>query len=81
MAEAKSREDHDIVVATTRFDSTTRTIIDAGDPATIAGYIGKSDAFADAIERFALAYADQNEADWSAFKTAVKTGRLQAMKA
>lgn len=52
----------------------------AGDPAPICGYVGKSAAFDDAIERFALAYAEQNEADWAALKSAVKTGRIQATR-
>jgi len=50
----------------------------AGDPALICGYLGKSDAFDEAIQQFALAYADRNEADWSALKAAVKSGRVQA---
>ena len=52
----------------------------AGDPAPIAGYIGKSDAFDRAIELFAFHYADQNEADWAALKAAVKAGHLTAAK-
>ncbi|MFM7330479.1 MAG: DUF2252 family protein [Brachymonas sp.] len=50
----------------------------AGDPALIAGYIGKSEAFDEAITKHALAYADQNEADYSALKKAVKNGTVQA---
>jgi hypothetical protein len=50
----------------------------AGDPALVLGYLGKSQAFDEAIEKFALAYADRNEADWSALKAAVKSGRVQA---
>jgi uncharacterized protein (DUF2252 family) len=50
----------------------------AADPAVIVGYLGKSAAFDTAIEKFALAYAEQNEADWNALKTAVKSGRVQA---
>ncbi|QBR02381.1 DUF2252 domain-containing protein [Paraburkholderia pallida] len=50
----------------------------AGDPALINGYVGKSSAFDEAIERFALAYAEQNEADWTVLKAAVKAGRIQA---
>jgi hypothetical protein len=50
----------------------------AGDPATIAGYVGKSQALDEAMQRFAFAYADRNEADYAAFKAAVKAGRLQA---
>jgi hypothetical protein len=52
----------------------------AGDPALICGYLGKSDAFDAAIEQFALAYAEQNEADWSALKAAVKAGRIAAIQ-
>ena len=48
----------------------------AGDPALLTGYIGKSEAFDEAIERFALAYADQNEKDWLVLKAAVKAGRI-----
>ena len=49
----------------------------AGDPALVTGYVGKSNAFDAAIEKFALAYADQNEKDWSVLKAAVKAGRIQ----
>lgn len=42
----------------------------------IAGYIGKSDALAEALCTFARAYADQTEADHSELVRAVKTGRL-----
>jgi uncharacterized protein (DUF2252 family) len=52
----------------------------AGDPALLSGYMGTSDAFGEAVEEFALAYADQNEADWSALKSAVKAGRVQAAR-
>lgn len=55
-----------------------RGMAKAGDPALIAGYVGNSRSFDRAIERFALAYADRNEADWSAFRVAVKAGRLEA---
>ncbi len=50
----------------------------SGDPALIAGYIGKSHAFDEAIARHAFAYADQNEADYAALKKAVKSGAVQA---
>jgi uncharacterized protein (DUF2252 family) len=52
----------------------------AGDPALIAGYVGKSDAFDRAIERFAFGYAEQNERDYAAFAAAVKAGRLAARR-
>jgi hypothetical protein len=50
----------------------------AGDPAKLAGYMGKSAAVDEAMQRFALAYADRNEADYAAFKAAIKAGRIQA---
>lgn len=49
-----------------------------GDAAQIAGYLGISDKFDQAITEFAFRYADQNEADWKEFKNAVKDGRLEA---
>jgi len=52
----------------------------AGDPALLSGYLGKSDAFDDAVVQFALAYAEQNEADWTVLKAAVKAGRIQAIR-
>ena len=51
----------------------------AGDPALIAGYIGKSHAFDEAIAKHAFAYADQNEADYSALEKSVKSGAVQAV--
>ena len=50
----------------------------AGDPALISGYVGKSSAFDQAIARFALSYAERNEADWAVLKSAVKAGTVQA---
>ena len=46
--------------------------------AEIAGYLGKSDAFDKALVEFAFRYADQNDADYAAFKQAVAEGRLEA---
>jgi uncharacterized protein (DUF2252 family) len=51
----------------------------SGDAALIAGYLGKSDKFEDAIALFARAYADQTLQDYEAFQTAVKRGRIAAM--
>jgi len=39
----------------------------SGDAAKIAGYLGDDDTFDRAVEEFAIAYADQNEADYGAF--------------
>ncbi len=50
----------------------------SGDPAAIAGYLGKSNAFDKALVEFAFRYADQNDADYAAFKLAVAEGRLEA---
>ncbi len=50
----------------------------SGDPAMISGYLGNSDAFAQAIARFAEAYADQTERDHAALLTAIKEGHIQA---
>ena len=43
----------------------------SGDPAAIAGYLGKSDRFDRAIGDFSVAYADQDERDYDAFTTAI----------
>src|SRR6204780_1762686 len=49
-----------------------------GDPARIAGYLGKSAAFDRAIEEFSLAYADQTERDHAALVKAIRAGKMQA---
>jgi uncharacterized protein (DUF2252 family) len=51
----------------------------SGDAATISGYLGKSDAFEQAIGEFALAYADQTGRDHAALVAAVKAGRVEAL--
>ncbi len=48
-----------------------------GDPAKIAGYLGKNDAFDEAVAKFAVEYADQTESDYAVFVKAVRNGRLQ----
>jgi uncharacterized protein (DUF2252 family) len=50
----------------------------SSDPAMISGYLGSSDLFAQAISRFAEAYADQTEHDYAALLAAIKKGRIQA---
>lgn len=50
----------------------------SGDAARIAGYMGSSSAFDDAIGEFAVEYADQNERDYRAFIKAIREGRLNA---
>lgn len=51
-----------------------------GDIAKIAGYIGKSDAFATALSEFAEVYGDQTERDHAALVEAVRTGRVEALQ-
>lgn len=51
----------------------------SGDAATIAGYMGKSDAFDQALGDFALCYADQTERDHQQLVNAVQAGRLNVI--
>jgi uncharacterized protein (DUF2252 family) len=51
----------------------------SGDAAQIAGYMGSSSTFDDAVTEFAVEYADQNERDYRAFIQAVREGRLQVV--
>jgi len=48
-----------------------------GDPAHIAGYLGKGDAFDKAMEQFAVEYAGQTEKDYAALLRAIRTGRIK----
>ena len=48
-----------------------------GNAAKIIGYIGDDDAFDHALERFAVAYADQNDADYAAFTGAAEDNRIE----
>ena len=48
-----------------------------GDAVALAGYLGKGNSFDHAIERFAVAYADQNEQDYEALVAAAKSGRIE----
>ena len=47
-----------------------------GDPSVLSGYIGNSNEFANAIAKFSMAYADQNDSDYTKILEAVKEGRL-----
>lgn len=51
----------------------------SGKSALLSGYMGKGDAFDEAIASFALAYADQNESDHAALAEAVRHGRVEAV--
>jgi uncharacterized protein (DUF2252 family) len=50
----------------------------SGDPVAIAAYLGRGDAFDQAVLDFAVRYADQNERDYAEFAAAVKAGQLEA---
>ena len=50
----------------------------SGDRLAIASYLGHGTSFDTALEQFANTYADQNERDYQALVTAVKTGRVIA---
>jgi uncharacterized protein (DUF2252 family) len=52
-----------------------------GDPARIAGYLGKTEAFDEALATFAIAYADQTERDHASFLKAIRAGRIRARSA
>lgn len=49
----------------------------SGDPAMIAGYMGKSEVFDKALAAFGKSYADQTEQDHAAFKNAIRQGRIE----
>ncbi len=55
-----------------------RAHVRSGDGVAIASYLGSADTFDRAMARFAEAYADQNDRDYAALKTAVETGRVPA---
>jgi uncharacterized protein (DUF2252 family) len=50
----------------------------SGDRIAIASYLGGSDVFDQAVARFAVAYADQNEHDYKSLLEAVASGRITA---
>jgi uncharacterized protein (DUF2252 family) len=49
-----------------------------GEPALIAGYLGKADTCDDAITMFAIGYADQTERDHARLLKAIRAGTVQA---
>jgi len=52
----------------------------SGDPAMIAGYIGRNDALDSALASFAMKYADQTQRDFDALRKAAKTGRIAVVR-
>lgn len=49
-------------------------------PARIAGYLGNSDKFDEAIADFSIAYADQSEQDHKILMKAVSERRLEVVR-
>lgn len=52
----------------------------SGNAAMISGYLGKSDAFDEAVSRFSIKYAKQNQKDYEALLEAVRAGSIKAIK-
>ena len=49
----------------------------AGQPALIAGYMGKGDEFDEALADFAIIYAQQNGRDYEAMVQAARKSRIE----
>lgn len=52
----------------------------SGDPCALAGYIGSGTKLDKAIEKFAIAYADQVTLDYEKFRDAIRSGRIKAAR-
>jgi uncharacterized protein (DUF2252 family) len=52
----------------------------SGDPIAVAAYLGKKDTFDESMVGFSTQYADQNERDYQAFTTAIRSGRLPVLE-
>jgi len=52
----------------------------SGDPALMAGYMGKSDAFDDALASFAMAYAARTQQDYDLLAKEKEKGKQTATK-
>jgi len=52
----------------------------SGRPALISGYLGKGMQFDEAVAKFAVAYADQNEHDYRLLCEAVQSGRIEVIR-
>jgi uncharacterized protein (DUF2252 family) len=60
-------------------DALARAHARSGSASAISGYLGKGQAFDEAMGSFALAYADRNKRDYKAFARAGKDGRMQVV--
>jgi predicted alpha/beta hydrolase len=52
----------------------------SGDSVMIAGYLGTSKSFDQAIGEFAVQYAEQNSLDYQAFIESIRQGKIQAQR-
>jgi predicted alpha/beta hydrolase len=52
----------------------------SGDSVAIAEYLGSDDTFDRSITDFSQRYADQNDLDYQALVTAIRTGRVPAVE-
>jgi uncharacterized protein (DUF2252 family) len=52
----------------------------SGDAVTLSGYLGKGEAFEDAITGFACGYADQTERDHALLLKAIRSGKVKAVQ-
>jgi uncharacterized protein (DUF2252 family) len=52
----------------------------SGDPVALASYLGDGDTFDRSVTDFSARYADQNDQDFSDFRKAIRSGRLQAIE-
>jgi hypothetical protein len=50
----------------------------SGSSVLLSGYMGRSDAFDQALASFSVAYANQNEKDHAALKRAIQAGKVEA---
>ncbi len=65
--------------ATACGNSLARAHARSGDPAAIDAYMGKSTTFTDAMRRFAVLYADQNERDHEKLVSAIRRGKVDSV--
>ncbi len=57
-------------------ESLARAHAKAGDATIIAGYLGSSESFDEALRVYAFGYADQVEEDYDTFRRAIRAGRF-----
>ncbi len=55
-----------------------RAHVQSCEPAMLAGYLGKGKSFPNAMARYAVDYADQNDRDYQALLDAIADGRIVA---